>query len=260
MQDDKALAKIGNEILYKSDVEENIPMGLSREDSIIAAEHFIRSWANDILLYNIASKNINDKENINRLVDNYRKSLLINRYQEQLINEKVTGEIDEQSLYDYYNQNKDKLNLERPLVKGLFLKVPENAPQLNEIRALYKSTATASREKLEKYSISNGTVLIYFLDKWMDFNEIMGNFPQEQLTKDDLTPRKKTLEKKNGDSYYFLNITDCLLPGDNAPYEYAKATVREILLNQRKINFLKKTEDDLYKRAIDRGEIQFYNE
>ena len=255
-----SLVKIGSKILSKSVLEENLPVGLSSEDSIFAAEHYIRSWIKENLLYDIALKNINDKENVERLVENYRKSLVIYQYEEQLINERLTKEIDEQSLYDYYNLNKDKLNLEKPLVKGLFLKVPVNAPQLNEIRVWYKSQAPVSRENLEKYSLNNMENFIYSVDNWMDFNDLMDNFPIELLNREDQTVRKKTIEKQDEGYFYFLNITDCLLPGDNAPYEYAKSTIQEILINQRKIDFLKKAEEDLYQRALSRGEIQFFKE
>ncbi|MCL1933113.1 MAG: peptidyl-prolyl cis-trans isomerase [Candidatus Azobacteroides sp.] len=255
-----ALVKVGNKVLYRSVLEENMPIGLSSEDSIIAAEHFIRSWINENLLYDIASRNINDKENIEYLVENYRKSLLIYQYQEQLVNERLTKGIDEQALFDYYNQNKDKLKLENPLIKGVFLKVPVNAPQLEEIRTWYKSKTSVSRENLEKYSLNNVAIYNYFVDNWVDFNDLLNNFPQDQLNKEDFSAQKKTIEKQDKDYFYFLNITDCLLAGENAPYEYAKATIQEILINQRKIEFLKKMEEDLYKRALDKGEIQFYGE
>ena len=260
LKNSDALVKVKNKILYKSFLEENIPAGLAKEDSIIAAEHFIRTWINDNLLYDIATRNINDKENIERLVENYRKSLFIYRYEEQLVNERLTREIDEQSLYDYYNKNKDKIKLERPLVKGLFIKVPVDAPQLNEIRNLCKSMAAVSREKLEKYSLNNSVIFDFFVDNWMNFNDLMDNFPEEKLNKEDLIVQKKMIEKQDDNYFYFLNITDYLSPGDNAPYEYAKNTVQEILINQRKIEFLKKTKEDLYQRAIDKGEIQFYSE
>ena len=254
-----ALVKVGNKILYKSVLEENIPAGLSSGDSLIAAEYFIRTWIKDNLLYNIALKNINDRENIERLVDSYRKSLFIYQYEEQLVNERLTREIDEQSLYDYYNKNKDKLNLERSLVKGLYMKVPVGAPQLNEIKTLSKSTTLVSKEKLEKLSLSNGMVLDFFVDSWMDFNDLIDNFPEDILKKDDLIIQKKVIEKQDSSYIYFLNITDFLLPGDNAPYEYAKNTIQEVLINQRKIEFLKNVAEDLFQRALDKGEIQFYN-
>jgi len=255
-----AIVKVNNKILYRSVLEDNIPAGLSSEDSTIVAEHFIRTWIKDILLYDIALKNINDRESIERLVENYRKSLFIYQYEEQLVNERLTREIDEQSLYDYYNKNKDKLKLERPLVKGLFVKVPINAPQVNEIRTLSKSTNPASREKLEKLSFNNGVVFDYFIDTWIDFNVLKSSFPEEKLYKEDLTIQKRMIEKQDDSFYYFLNIIDFLSPGDNAPFEYAKNTVQEILINQRKIEFLKKTGDDLFKRALDKGGIQYYNE
>jgi len=255
-----ALVKVGNKILYKSDLDDIIQTGLSPEDSIIAAEHFIHSWISENLLYNVALKNINDKENVERLVENYRKSLMIYQYEEQLVNERLTSEIDEQSLYDYYNLNKDKLKLDRPLVKGLFLKVPVNAPQLNEIRRWYKLTTPDSRDKLEEYSLYNITVFEYFTDRWVDFNDLIDKLPKEILSREDLTVRKKTMEKEGNGNIYFLNITDFLMPGENAPFEYAKTTIREIIINHRKIDFLKKTEADLYQRALAKGEIHFYDE
>ena len=258
VKDTGILVKIGNKVLYKSVLEENIPVGISHEDSIIVAEHFIRTWIGEVLLYNIAVKNLNDKDNIERLVEDYRKSLVIYQYEEQLINEKLTNEIGEQSLYDYYNQNKDKLKLEQSLVKGLFLKIPVNAPQLDEIRKWYKSTASNARDQLEKYSLNNAVIFDYFVDKWVNFNELMDNLPKEQLDKEDLAIKKKAIERQVDDFYYFLNITDYLLPGDNAPFEFVKTTIQEILINQRKIDFLKKTEEELYQRAINKGEIQFY--
>ena len=241
-------------------VEENIPTGLSKEDSIIAAEHYIHSWVSDILLYNIALKNLNDKDNIDRMVEDYRRSLIVYQYEEQLVSEKLSNEIDERSLSDYYNRNKDKLTLERPLVKGLFLKVPATAPQLNEIRTWFRSANSASRENLEKYCLNNAATFNYFVDKWTDYNDIINNFPKDQVTKEDLQVHKKMVEKQDNNFFYFLNITDFLQQGDNTPYEYAKPAMREILINQRKLEFLKKTEDNLYQRAIDRGEVQFYNE
>jgi len=258
LKNSDALVKIGNKILYRSVLEENIPTGLSSEDSIIAAEYFIRTWINDNLLYDIALKNINNKKDIEQLVEDYRKSLFIYQYEEQLVNERLTREIDEQSLYDYYNENKDKLKLERPLVKGFFLKVPVDAPQVNEIRTLCKSPTSLSRDKLDKYTLNNGVIFDYFVDKWMDFNDLISNFPEEKLNRGDLSIQKKMIEIQDDTYIYFLNITDYLLPGDDAPYEYAKNTVQEILINQRKIEFLQNMEKELFQRAIDKGEIHFY--
>ena len=259
LKNSDVLVKTKGKVLYRSALEDNIPSGLSSEDSIIVAEHYIRSWINENLLFDIAQRNIKDRENIDRLVENYKRSLFIYQYEEQLVNERLTKEISEQALFEYYNKNKDKLKLERPIVKGLFLKVPIEAPQLSEIRRLCRSTNSASWVNLESFKLNNGIIYDLYIDNWAYFNNLIENFPGEKLNKEDFTVQKKTIEKQDENYVYFLNITEFLLQGDNAPFEYVKATVQEILINQRKIDFLKKTEDDLYKRALDRGEIQFYN-
>ncbi|MDR3218944.1 MAG: peptidyl-prolyl cis-trans isomerase [Dysgonamonadaceae bacterium] len=255
-----AIVKVNGKVLYKSDLEENILSGLSQEDSIITAEYYIRTWINDVLLYDIALKNVYNEEHIARLVADYKKSLLVYQYQERLINEKLTKEINNEVLLDYYNHNKSKFKLDRPLVKGIYLKVPIGASNINEVRNWYKSTTQAAREKMEKYSIHNAASYDYFTDRWVDFEELMNNWPVSYQNEDAIVNHNKYIEQCDSSYCYFLNITDFLLRGDDAPFEFAKTSIEEMLVNQRKIEFLKKTEEDLYERALKRGEIKFYKE
>ena len=254
------VVKVGTKVLHKDELDSHLPKGLAKEDSIIAAEHYIRVWINEHLLYDVASNNIRDKENINQLVEDYRKSLIIYQYQEQLINEKLSKEIDNESMMSYYNANKDKFKLDRPLIKGIFLKIPSDAPQIDKVRVWYKSTSPSAIENIEKYSIQNAVIYDYFTDHWVDFNELMDNLPANYNNEDAFIRNNKNIEYQDKNYYYFLNIVDYLLSGDNAPYEYARPTIREMLINQNKIEFLKKTENDLYQKALNKGQIIFFNE
>lgn len=254
------LVKVGDKYLSRQELDGNLPHYSNEGDSILAAEHFIRTWINDNLLYEMAKKNIADKQNIELLVENYRKSLVIYEYQEQLINEKLSPEISNDEMLSYYEANKDKFQLDRPLIKGLFLRIPIDAPQIEQVRSWYKSTSEASIGKIEKYSVQNATSYDYFIDSWVDFNELMDNWPVNYRNTTDVIYKNAHIEQKDDNYYYFLNITDYLLPGDNAPFEYAKSMVKEMLINQRKIDFLRKIDNDLYERALKNGQIVFYNE
>ena len=114
--------------------------------------------------------------------------------------------------------------------------------------------------KIEKYSIQNSVVCDYFVDQWVDFNEFIDKWPVSYRDESSVLKNNKYIELQDSSFYYFLNITDFLLTGDNIPFEHAKPIIREMLLNQKKIEFLKKTEDELYQRALNRGQITFYNE
>ena len=253
------VVKVGDRALMKADLDANIPRGLTPEDSTIAAEHYIRLWINDNLKYTVASKNITDKANIDQLVDNYRKSLVIYQYEEQLIAEKLSGKIDNQSLLDYYEANKDKFRIDRPLIKGISLKIPIDVPQIDKVKVWYKSLTPANIANIEKFCVRNAVGYGYFVDNWVDFDELTESWPTKHRDGNNVVKSGKYLEQKDDNYYYLLHITEYLLPEDNAPFEYAQATIKEILINQQKIDFLKTIEDDLYSKALNNGQIIFYN-
>jgi len=257
--DDIPVVKVGSKVLTQQVLDENIPVGLSLDDSTIEAEHYIRMWITDELMYDIARKNTSNMERIDQLVENYRKSLVIYQYQEQLINERVIKKIGEQDLYDYYKDNKEKFKLDQYLIKGIFLKIPTESPDIEEIRKNYQSVfSPALREKLGKYSTRSGVTYTDFLDKWVSFDEMKNNWPAANRKDLVLRVNRDYFEQQDEIFYYFMNVTEFLSPDDLAPFEYVKPVVQEMLVNQRKIDFLKKTEDDIYQRALNRGDIQFY--
>ncbi|MDR0506196.1 MAG: peptidyl-prolyl cis-trans isomerase [Dysgonamonadaceae bacterium] len=254
------IVKVNNEALTKEELNANIPPALSPEDSIVAAEHYIHTWINNILMYDVAAKNIADKKNIEQLVNNYRQSLTIYQYKEQLISEKLSKEIDNQSQFDYYEANKDKFKIDRPLIKGLFLRIPHNAPQIDKVKVWYKTISPTNISNIENYCVRNAVEYGYFVDNWVDFNELTLTWPENYRNQSDIVKLNKYIEQQDSKYYYLLHITAYLLPGDNAPFEYAKPTIKEILINQQKIDFLNKIEEDLYRKALDKGNITFYEE
>ena len=255
-----AVVSISGKTLTRQEVEEGMTKFISPEDSVIIADRIVRQWVKDQLLYDIASKNISDKERIDQLVENYRRSLIMYQYQEQLVNEKLTKDIGDEDMKNYFEENSDKFKLDQALVKGLFLKVPSDAPQLNNVREWYKSSSPAILEKLEKYTVGNAVKYDSFLDNWVMFSELVDNLPAHYNDPDAVFKDNKNIELQDSSYCYFLSVREYLLQGDPAPFEYAKPVIKEVLVNQRKMSFLKMVEDDLYRKAVDKGQVKFYTE
>lgn len=254
-----ALVKVNDRILTRNEVESLIPKGTTSADSLLLAESYIKKWVKDELVLKIAQRNLgSDKETIDKLVGAYRRSLLRYRYQEKLIQEKLSDEIQESDVLTYYDTNKEKFVLDKNLIKGLFLKVPADAPNLSEVKTWYKSGNVASLEKIEKYSIQNAAIYEYFFDKWVDFDEIWNNIPNQISNPESFLRTNKILEVTDSSFCYFLNIRQVLLKGQVEPFEYAEPRIREILINQRKLDFIKEFEEELYNDALDGGDVIFY--
>ena len=145
-------------------------------------------------------------------------------------------------------------------MKGLFLKIPVDAPGLSDVKGWYRSTSEASLEKIEKYSVQNASIYDYFYDKWVDFDQVMDNIPVHVSNANDFLKANKFVEVSDSTYCYLLNIKEYLPVGSVAPYDYASAQIVEMLTNLRKVEFLRKFEEELYNDAVRSGDVKFYTE
>ena len=238
-----------------------IPKGATSADSLLIAESYEKKWVKDQLVFEVAARNLSDeKEEIEQLVDDYRRSLIRYRYQELLVEERLKAEISEMDKQRYYEENQKLFTLDRGLIKGLFLKIPADAPGLADVKKWYKSSDESALENIEKYSVQNATIYEYFYDKWVDFDEVMDNIPMYVNDAASFLKIHKTVEVADSSYCYLLNIRDYLTPGELEPYESASPRIVEMLVNQRKVEFLRNFEDELYNDAVRSGDVVFHTE
>ena len=254
-----ALVEVDGNFLYKEDLMSVLPVGLSKDDSILFAEHYIRSWAEEILLYEKAANNIPDNVDVEKLVENYRKALIMHTYQQELINQKLTSDISEQEIADYYEKNKELFHTEHPFVKGLFIKVPLHSQDLASVRKWYKKNNRDAIESLEKYSLRNAVSYDYFYDRWMPLSDIAVKIPLKALdTDENYLDKNRNIEVKDTAFCYFLHVEEFLGKDQQRPLDFAKTEIKEILINLKRVEFINKVKEELYRHASDRNKINYY--
>ncbi|KAA6333532.1 hypothetical protein EZS27_018065 [termite gut metagenome] len=253
------LVAIEGNFLYEEDVQKVLPFGISKDDSTTFVNSYIHNWIKDVLLYNKAKSNIPNNSDIDAFVENYRHSLIIQTYQQELIKQQYSWDIPEQEISDYYEQNKNLFLLDLSLIKGLFIKVPVTAPQLDDVRIWYKTETYEAVEKLEKYSFLNAVNYLYFYDKWIPVSEILGYIPLNMSDSEKYIKEKQQIEWSDDAFYYFLNVSEFCEKGEIKPYEFAKTEVKEVLLNWKQVGFIEEIKEDLYHQAEQRNTIIYYN-
>ena len=252
------LVELDGNFLYREDLQSVLPDGLTTDDSLLFAEHYIRNWVEDVLLYEKARSNIPNNGEIDKLVENYRKALIMHTYQQALIHQTLSGEISEQELIDYYTKNHVLFKVERPLMKGLFIKVPLTAPQLGNVRRWYKTENREAVEHLEKYSLQNAVKYEYFYDKWVPMADVLDLMPLKAADTEEYLDKNRHVELKDTAFYYFLNVSDFRRRGEQEPFEFARAQVKDMLLNMKQVEFMQQVKNDLYQRAEKKNEIKYY--
>lgn len=249
------LVEVEGNFLYKEELQAALPLGLTKDDSLLFAENFIRNWIEDALLYNVAISNIPSNKDIEKLVENYRKSLIVHTYQQELIRQKLSSEISDEESAEFYRTNGHLFTLEHPVVKGLFMKVPLSTPQLGDVRKWYRTESQEDLESLEKYSFQHAVNYEYFQDKWMLLSAVLGKIPLKEKNPELYIRNHRQIELQDTAFYYFLNITGYLKAGEQMPYDFALPSINEMLTNLRRVDFMKQVKSDLYQQAINNNKI-----
>lgn len=253
------LVEVGGQFLYKEDLSSALPTFVNKADSTEFVDKYIHNWVEDVLLYKKAEGNIPNNKNIDELVASYRKALIMHAYQEELVNQEIGTTITDEEVEQYYKQHAEMFRAEQPFVKGLFLKVPLNAPHLNNVRTWYKSNNQLSIDRLEKYTVSNAVVYDYFYDDWKPLNMLSAKLPMKKLCNDfAYFDKNRNIELADTAYHYFLHVENLLPEGDILPIEYAKGEIREILINLKRVDYINKMRHDLYDDAKENNKIIYY--
>ena len=252
------IVEIGTDVLYAEDLKQVIPLGLSDADSTLFAEQYIRNWAQDVLFYQNAIRNIPDTKDIDRLVENYRRSLFEHEYQRRLIEQKFSSEITEEEIEKFYNDNERLFILDESLVKGLYLKIPNKSHDLSDIRKLYTQMDDESFEEIEKYSIRNAGRCEFFYDNWRTVAELEVLLPSMEKPLESMLSNGSSFEFRDEESIYLLNVSEFAPKGGIEPLDHARGRIRGLLINSNEVSYMRKIKEDLYEAGLEKGRITFH--
>jgi len=248
------IAKVGTNTLTVNDLKDIYAAASNMKDSAIFIKNYLEKWASDELLYTRAQKVLGNDKEIEKLVSEYRKSLIINSFKRKILydnNIKPTKE----DINKYYEQNKSKLKLDEPILKGALLQVAKNSPKIDQLRAAMRKMDKPSIEKIEKYSLQYAINYDFFTDKWLSLSDIMQRIPIPQSNKDAFVSSRNFYELQDSLSIYFLTIKEFKVSGTETPLEHVTDLITNILTNQKSLQFVKDYQKKLYDNAVKKGEV-----
>jgi len=250
--------EVEGKFLYQDEIDQIIPATASVIDSADIAERYIKKWVTDVLVYENAKRNINKLNDIEKRVEEYRKSLIINEYEQALIKERLSGVVTEDEMKKFYETYKSQLISQENLIKGLLLIVPKNAPQIDKVREWVRLSNTKSLENIEKYSLKNAISYDYFMNNWTSFGEILKKAPFRIEDSGVFVRSTSFAETSDSTKMYLLRIVSSIPTGQTEPYDLAKKKISSILLNKKKSDFIIQFENDIYKDAKEEGSINYF--
>ena len=256
---DVPVAKVYDKFLTRSELKELIPRDASREDSLLIAQSYINKWITKELLLHKAQQNLTDAEkNIRKQVEDYSSSLLIHKYKEKLIAQKLSANISDGEINRYYEEHKYNFVLNTPIVRAVMAIIPKSAPNLDKARKWFASKEAKDLESLEEYCITNARKYDNFNDEWIELRGILNLIPVTEETWNKQYKGKSIVEVEDEGNYYFLKIEELKNEKEVAPCSFVKQDIKQILLNSRKMQFEEDLEKQITQEGIQKNHVKVY--
>ncbi len=255
------IARVNEHYLYKNDIENILSDGISEQDSILLVRNFINKWATQQLLIDGAEFNLGEEkqESFNRLVEQYKTDLYSKAYLEALVKQNLDTAVGKQESQQYYQSNKDVFRLNEELVKLRYIHVDENIIDFKGIKERFKRFDIDDKNALDSIAIQFKS---YSLNDsiWIKVSRVVTKVPGvNSENKEQLLKKSNFVELKDSLGVYLMQIKDVLLRNDIAPLEYVEPTIKQIVINKRKLELIKKLEKDITRDAIENKEFEIYN-
>ncbi len=253
--EDDVLVTVNDSSLRMRDVVLDIPIGTVPEDSARLFHAIVNAWVDDRLLEAVAEENIEDLDRIEALVADYRRKLITEAYKRK-VRQTAPVKVSEDSLKRYYQRHIDELSLESPLIKGLYIKIPQDAPRLSEVRRWVSSAKPESIDALEKYGLEEAVQYDYFLDKWIEFGNVAEQIPYRFYDPDAFLKSTNDFETSYNGFVYLLHVTEYMPSGETMPYEYARRVVSDRLGDEQLNAYERRLVTELRKDALKDGRLR----
>ncbi len=257
---DVVVAKVGDNMLYLNELSKIVPAGMSQGDSTLIADDYIKKWIKQELLIQKANENLTtEQKDVTKELMDYRNSLIIYKYKNELMKQRMDTTVTENQIEKYYNEHPDNFNLNNDIVKAIFVKIPNDVANPGQLKSLIENTSDEGLEELREYCLQYAKGFDIFMDRWVDFEMIRKNLPPALTETEHLLTGKKQIEAKDSIYYYLVSIQDYRLKNQVAPLEYVEDNIRNLILNQRKIIFLKEIEENIYKEGVRQNKFTIYD-
>jgi len=258
----KPIARVYDIYLYRNDVNDIVPKGVSGDDSTAFVNKYINNWVREKLLVKKAEENLSDtsKEqlDIEKKIQDYRNSLITYAYERELVKEKLDTIVSDDEIQSYYDQNQNNFELKDNIIKVLYVKVKKKAPNIDKLRIWYGSDNPKDRTSLESYCHQYAENFYLDDNAWLFFDDLLKEIPIQAYNKELFLKNNRFVEVQDSSSLYFVNIKGFKIKNSVSPLAFEKDNIRRIILNKRKLALINRMKEDVYKEALANKKIETY--
>jgi len=255
-----AIARVEDRYLYQDDIDDLVPGGTSKEDSIAIIRSYIDHWASQELLIHAAEVNLGDKtkEEFDNLIKQYKIDLYTKAYLEGVVKRTVDTVVSEAELKSYYDENKENFRTNETLVRLRYINLKKDNPKYETIKSKFFDYRKSDKKFWDTYVLQFKSFALND-SVWVDLNQVYAKLPFiNPDNKNQYISPGETIQYGDSGDMFLVKIRDVIEKNEIGTFEYIKPTLTEVILNKRKLALIKKFEKEITDDAIKEKKYEIY--
>jgi len=256
---DPILAEVESRVLRLSEVKNIFFAGMTAEDSLELLKNYVYTWASKCVMAAKAEQVLSKQQlDVSKELNDYRMALLAYRYEMFYLRQELDTLVSNDELLTYYEQNAPPPPVTlSPSARVVYIKIRQTAKELNTLRAALSENR--DRQYLDSLCLAISVQPDYVGNRWLDVDEIPDILP---FSKDQcnfaIRNNLSMLERSRGGYIHLLGLREVKRRPDYPPIMQLKEQYYNTIVNQRRMELLKKIEKDVYNEALDNQRLKIY--
>ncbi len=254
------LARVGDSYLYLEDLQPKLTGAYTATDSIAFVNNLINEWATRQLLLSKARINLPEEQlkEFELLISDYRAELYTRAYKEALVAQIADTLVGEEELLSFYEKEKENFKLQEKILQLRFIEIPQQFINQEEVTRRLKSFEGNDLRFLDSVGVQFKK--LHFNDSlWVPLSRVVEEIhPLTYENEAEYLKKSQFFQLEDSTGVYLTKVVDVLEPNEVAPLKYIEPTIRQVLLNRRKMKYLRALEADLMDEATREKEFEVY--
>ena len=258
---DDAVARVGNDVLYQSDIRKLIPQGVPAEDSVRMVQQYINTWAKGKLLMLQAEANLSkEAKDVTEELAEFRQNLLTFRYEKLYIESRLDTLVTEEEALAYYEAHKASFTFPYSLVKARIIRISRKSPYYDMIKDNHQAETESDVADLEEMCHASAEKYVDFGKSWVPVATFAKELGMETAVCEMEIARGRSFEREIDGQNHLIYMVGRIAPNQPSPFEYNAERIRELLLSKRKQELLASLEQELFEDAKINGKLIIYDQ
>jgi len=164
----------------------------------------------------------------------------------------------QEELKKYYNENKENFKTNGTLVRLRFVNLAKENPRFETIRSKFFDYNKKDKKFWDTYALQFKSFAMND-SVWVDMSQVYVKLPViNPDNRDELMQAGKKIQIQDKGDVYLIKVTNVIDKNQISPFDYIKPTLKEVILNKRKLELIKKFEKEIIDDAIKNKDYETY--